>query len=104
MVGQPAFMQWSEITDVVRDDRTPQLRRTPKDHVIVLADEVAMLILNRLNIPPPCAELVRDGRVEHLVQQQDQRRLVFSWRACRLSRRAASSWFCLITRSISSGY
>ena len=72
--------------------------------MIVLAHEVAMLELNRLDVPPPATELFRYSRVEHLVQEQDQRRLAFSWRACRLSKRAASSRFSVISPSISSGY
>lgn len=104
LLGKMRFVQRKEVANVVGDQRPTELCRRHEHGSVSGAEELVMLGLDRLDIPPGPAELDPDLRVQHLVEEELQGWSA-CWRRCHSWwARSASSRLSATSRSISPSY
>ncbi len=67
VVGQEGLVERQEVADVVCDQDPSQLPCGFQDDEVVLTQQLLVVALNRLYVPPASPQLDRDLRIQHLV-------------------------------------
>jgi len=101
LLSEEALVQCEEMTHIVSHQGPTKERRALENNDIVGSDELGMLSLDGFDIVPAVALLGTNRGIEHLVEEQLQRRCTRFRSLARSMPRRASSWLRAINSSIS---